>query len=107
MNNQTKVQQVVDIMRAKGATEEQIAKFFEDLTKTNFARFYAQAMAVFTDEDMKAIEDCKSDEETNKLIKDLYKQRTNMDAEAEMQKFLDDFAQGFIAEHAKNPNATS
>ena len=62
-------------------------------------------MAVLTEDDMKAIEAAPSDLEANKLIRELYKQKTGRDPEQEMQKFMDDFAQGFLAEHAKSPTA--
>lgn len=105
MDNKTNMQQVMDIMKAKGATDEQIAQFFQDLTKTNFARFYSQAMALFTEEDMKAVEAIPTDEEAHKKIREIYQQKTGKDPEEEMKKFMDDFAQGFLAEHAKNPTA--
>lgn len=60
-------------------------------------------MALFTEENMKAIEAAPDDLEANKKIREIYKLKTGRDPEEEMQKFMDDFAQGFLAEHAKNP----
>lgn len=97
----TKLQQVADILKEKGSTDEQIAQFLAELTKANFAKFYTQAITIFIDEDMAAIEACTSEEQANEKIKELYKLRTGKDAGEEMQKFLDDFATGFIAEYEK------
>lgn len=93
----TKLQQVADILKQKGSTDEQIAQFLTELTKANFAKFYTQALTSLTDEDMAAIEACATEAEANEKIKELYKLRTGKDAEVEMQKFLDDFATGFIS----------
>ncbi len=51
----TKLQQVADILKQKGSTDEQIAQFLTELTKANFAKFYTQALTFLTDEDMAAI----------------------------------------------------
>lgn len=96
------MQKVIAILKEKGSTDEQISQFVADLTKTNFARFYTQAMASLTDEDMAAIEACQTDDEANAEIKRLYQLRTGKDPQGEMQKFLDDFAQGFITEYEKD-----
>ena len=102
----TKLQQVADILKEKGSSDEQIAQFLAELTKANFAKFYTQAIASFTDEDMAAIEACTTEEQANDKIKELYKLRTGKDAGEEMQKFLDDFAIGFIAEYEKEKTST-
>lgn len=101
MDQQTKMQKVVEVMREKGATDEKISAFLTELTKASFARFYTTGMAVFTEEDMQAIEACQSEEESHRKIKELYALRTGQDAEQATQKFLDDFAQGFLAEYEK------
>ncbi|HBQ50620.1 hypothetical protein A3B42_01845 [Candidatus Daviesbacteria bacterium RIFCSPLOWO2_01_FULL_38_10] len=96
-----KLQQVADILKQKGSTDEQIARFLAELTKANFAKFYTAAMTMFTDEDMATIEACTSEEHANEKIKELYQLRTGKNPQEEMQKFLDDFAIGFIAEYEK------
>lgn len=101
MDNRTKFQQVIDVLKGKGYTEDQIAQFTAELTKTGFANLYTEAMALFTEEDMKAIEACATQEEANEKIKALYTLRTGKDAEAEMQKFLDTFSQGFLDQYEK------
>lgn len=106
-DNMNKLQQVADILKQKGSTDEQIAQFLGELTKVNFAKFYTQAITIFTDEDMAAIEACTSEVQVNEKIKELYKLRTGRDAQVEMQRFLDDFAIGFIAEYEKSKVASS
>lgn len=104
MDKKTKMQRVIDILKEKGSTDEQIAQFLTDLSKTNFARFYTQAMASFTDDDMRVIERCK-EEEVETEIKTRYQLRTGKDPQVEMQKFLDDFGTGFLAEYEKEKAA--
>lgn len=106
-DNMNKLQQVADILKQKGSTDEQIAQFLAELTKANFAKFYTQAVTSFTDEDMQVIEACNNDQEANEKIKELYKLRTGKDAQEEMQKFLEDFAIGFIVEYEKSKVAPS
>lgn len=95
------MQKVVEVMREKGATDEQISAFLTELTKAGFARLYTTGLEVFTEEDMQVIEACKDQTEATQKIKELYYLRTAQDPELEIQKFLDDFAIGFLAEYEK------
>ena len=101
MDEQTKMQKVVDVMKEKGSTDEQVSQFLTELTKSAFARIYTTGMASFTEEDMQAIEACPDQESANEKIKILYNLRTGRSAAEDTQKFLDDFAQGFLAEYEK------
>lgn len=101
MDQQTKMQKVVEIMKEKGASDEQVSQFLLELTKTNFARLYTTSMTVFTEEDMQAIEACPDQESANEKIKMLYNLRTGRSSAEETEKFLEDFATGFLAEYEK------
>ena len=95
------MQKVVEVMKEKGATDEQISLFLTELTKTSFARIYTAGIVNFTEEDMQAIEACPDQESSNEKIKMLYNLRTGRSAAEETQKFFDDFATGFLVEYEK------
>lgn len=97
----SKLQQVLDILKAQGYSEEQLAKFLEELTKNNFARMYTEAMTSLTEEDLAKIDLAATDEEGNKLIADLYQQRTGKNPQEESNRFIDTFCEGFLREHQK------
>ncbi|EKE03838.1 MAG: hypothetical protein ACD_20C00144G0003 [uncultured bacterium] len=101
MNEQTKMQKVIDVMKEKGSTDEQVSEFLTELTKSAFARIYTVGMASFNEEDMQAIEACSDQNAANEMIKKLYNLRTGRSATEETQKFLDDFATGFLAEYER------
>ncbi len=98
---QTKLQKVVDVLKEQGCNDEQIAQFLTDLTKASFSKLYTDAVSFFNEEDLKAIEACKDQEEANKLIAQKYREKTGVPAETANQKFLDDFCTGFLNEYQK------
>lgn len=100
---ETNLQKVVDILKEKGSSDEQIAQFLADLTKASFSKLYADGVAVFTETDLKLIESCKDQTAANNVIRQKYLERTGITAEAANKKFLDDFCTGFLKE-AKIPD---
>lgn len=96
-----KLVQVVDILQHQGYSEDQIAQILADLTRASYEKLYSQALLVLTDEDLEKIEKVSDDQMADE-IRYFYKLRTGMDPEQEAQKFLDDFAQGFLDEYAKS-----
>lgn len=105
MEPKTKIQKVIEALKEQGATEEQIVEFLANLTKTSFSNLYATAAALFTEEDLAAVEACKTQEEISEKVKQLYALRTGKNPEEEAQKFLDVFAEGFLAEYEKEKAA--
>lgn len=97
----TKFQQVINILKQKGLSDDAIAEFAANLTKTNFTRVYAEAMSEFKEQDLSAIDAASSQSEANQIIAKLYKLRTGKDVQAEMQRFLDVFCDGFLKEYEK------
>lgn len=98
----TNFQKVLLILKEQGCTDEQITDFCTNLAKTASENFYSEAMLSFNETDLKTIEQSKTQEESNNLIKKLYKERTNNDADQRMQQFYETFSQGFLAEHQKD-----
>ncbi len=93
-----KLNQVAKILQEKGATEEQITQVLTEAAKTAFAKLYAEAMTVFTEEDLQAIEKCTGQEEANFEIMTRYSEKTGKNAQEVMQSYLDIFADKFIEE---------
>lgn len=96
--NSPKMQEVVKALQEKGATEEQITQVLTEVNKTAFAKLYAEALAVFTEEDLKAIEECVGQEESNFEIMTRYSEKTGKNAQEVMQNYLDIFADKFLEE---------
>ena len=96
--NSPKMQEGVKALHEKGATEEQITQVLTEVNKTAFAKLYAEAMTVFTEEDLKAIEDCVGQEEANFEIMTRYSEKTGKNAQEVMQTYLDIFADKFLEE---------
>lgn len=101
MDQDTRLQKVIDVLQEKGYTEAQVAEFVQNLTKSNFAKAYAEAMSSLTDEDLAKIEATKTQDEANQVIAELYTLRTGKDPKEEAQRFLDIFCDGFLAEYEK------
>ncbi|MDP3724453.1 MAG: hypothetical protein Q8R11_02340 [bacterium] len=96
-----KLQQILAILQQKGWTDDQLAQLTTDLTKAAFSKLYSEAMTSFTEEDLQAIEACADQVAANVEIQKRYQMRTGRDAQADMQQFLDTFAQGFMEEYEK------
>lgn len=92
------MQEVVNVLQEKGSTEEQITQVLTEAAKTAFAKLYAEAMTVFTEEDLKAIEQCAGQEEANFEIMTRYTDHTGKNAQEVMQGYLDIFADKFLEE---------
>ena len=88
-------------MKEKGMSEDEITTFMTNLTKNNFTRVYSEAMSVFTEEDLTAIDAVTDQAEANTVIAATYKERTGKEVVDEMQKFLDVFCDGFLEEYEK------
>lgn len=98
-NQKPKLQQVIDILKAKGTTDEQIAQIAAGLTKAANDQLYAEITNSLTEEDLKAIDACQNQEEANKEILKRYVEKTGQDPDQKVQQFLDLFAEGFLKEY--------
>lgn len=103
----TKFQQVINILKQKGMSDDKIADFAANLTKTNFTRVYAEAMSEFKEEDLSAIDAASSQSEANQMIAKLYQLRIGKDIHEEVQRFLDVFCDGFLKEYEKEKSAAA
>lgn len=101
----SKLDQVTKVLQGKGATEEQITQVLTEVAKTAFAKLYTEAMTVFDEEDLKAIEQCTGQEEANFEVMTRYSEKTGKNAQEVMQSYFDIFADKFL-EEAKKEAAT-
>lgn len=102
MDKKADLAQVVDVLKKEGLSTEQITKIIEDLTKTAWSKFYTESLAVFSPEDLKAIEECTSQEEANFEIRTRYAEKTGKNPDTAMLEFLNTFAQGFLDQYYKD-----
>lgn len=102
MADTAKFLQLLQTLKQNGWNDEQLAQLSEEVAKAAFARFYTEAVAVLTPEDLQVIEDCATDEEGQAKIKELYTLRTGKDPEAEGKAYYDTFVDTFF-EEMKNP----
>lgn len=96
-----KKDRVIEILIEQGCTDEQIAQVLAEVSQAGFSQMYSEALLSFSQEDLDKIESCKNQEEANQLIAKTYKERTGREASEVMQKFIDDFCEGFIREYEK------
>ncbi len=93
---------MLEMLKQKGWTDEQLAKLSEQAAKAAFAQFYTQAVAVLINEDLDEIEKCTTEEQANAKIKELYVLRTGANPDEEARSFYNTFAEKFLEESEKN-----
>ncbi len=102
MDQNNNLEKVLTILKEQGATEKEIAQFLAELTKVGFGNLYSQAALLFTNEDLKEIEETQGDEASNNKIKEIYLKHTGKNPQQEMDKFIDTFCEGFLREYEKD-----
>lgn len=107
MDKPVNFKQVIEVLEKEGYPEEKIAQIVENLAKIASAKFYGEAMTIFSDEDLIEIEKIASDEEANQVIAQKFEQKTGRDPEIAMQFFLNTFAQGFLEDFKKDKQSLS
>ena len=96
-----KIQQVINILKEKGNTDEEIGNFVGDLYNSAAGQFYAQAILLFSEEDMKSLDSIQNQEEATAFIASNYEVRSGKKPDSEINKFIDTFAEGFLKEYEK------
>lgn len=99
-------QKVFEILKAKGATDEQIAKTNEGVAQAAYEQLYGLAIKSLTEEDLTVLDNCPNQEEANKEILKRFTLRTGQNPDDIIQKFLADYAQGFLQEYEKEQAAS-
>lgn len=76
-------------LQKSGKTPQEIEAIADELAEAAFKLLFANAMAAFSEEDIKTIEDTKDEQEANLTIMELYKLRTGKNPADELQQLLD------------------
>lgn len=96
-----KMDQVVQALKTKGATDEQIAQVVAEVTKTVMAKMYSDAALTLSEEDLKAIENASDQEGANYEIRERFSEKTGQSVDEVMAKYLDLFADKFLEDYQK------
>jgi len=96
MNSNSKLEEVMKVLRKEGYSDEEIQKFIEELTKMATAKLYTEITANLTEEDKAEIEKLTLKEEADLEIKKRFYERSGKSLDDLMQEFLATFAQGFL-----------
>lgn len=93
---------LVVFLKGKGFSEDKIADTAVEMTKSAFMLVYTNAMASFTEEDVKAVEDAETDEKANEKIAELYALRTGKNMQDVLNVFLTKVAEEYMAGFEKD-----
>lgn len=95
----SKLQQVINILKKEGYGQEQTQKFTEDIIKLASAKFYSEMLANLTDQDMAEINKCTSQEEANIEIRTRFAKNSGQNPDLLMQQMITNFSQGFLDQY--------
>jgi hypothetical protein len=98
MNKQI-LEPVIRILEREGASEDQIADAIADIVTAATVSLYKRAMEALSDDDLQEIENCRDDDEANKLIARLYAHKVGTTPEQLMTVFLEEYVKSFMKEH--------
>lgn len=90
---------IIEIWKKEGMSDEKIAETLAEITAFAEDMLYKHALDLFTDEDFKQIEECKTTFEETELIESLYTKRMGKTPEELMRIFLEEFVKDFLADH--------
>ncbi len=103
MQQNLSVEKLFIFLQARGFSEDKIADIGVQLTRSAFMLLYTNAVAVFTEEDIKAIEDAEIERQANEKIVELYALRIGKDPQEQVNVFLTKVAEDYMAELEKEP----
>ncbi len=98
MDSQKILQNVVSSLMRKGLSDEEISSILKDIGEVAFEQFTQEAMQLFSDEDLKAIDSCATQDEANEEIKKLYTLYTGKDATEQINYLLSENAKRYLEE---------
>lgn len=83
-------------LKSTGKSDKEIADVIDSLAKSAFSLLFADAMAVFSEDDIIAIEKCDTPEETEKKVFALYVDRTGKNPKEEVTMLLGKFMHEYM-----------
>lgn len=104
MHMQPNLEQVVEILKKEGLSDNQIRGFIEGLTKSLAAQMYTEMVSVLSEDEMKDIEKMVSDRQREVRMLDIFKKKTGKDAQEIANKFVEIFTTEFLKNYQENQN---
>lgn len=98
------LQKLVAILKAKGFSDDKIADIGVEMAKNAFMLMYSNGVAAFTEEDVKAIDACETEDKGNEKIAELYALRTGKNVQDDLNVFLTKVAEEYMAAIEKDPS---
>lgn len=100
MNNNPGLIKVVELLKNEEETAEAIEAVIQQITNAASMKLYLEMTSAFTEEDVKMVEECKTQDESDTLMRQLYTQRTNTSPEGIVNNFLEVFSKTFIDKYS-------
>lgn len=101
-------QKLVFYLMDKGLSNEEVARTMADVAEAALEEFTTEAMALFTEEDKKAIEAATSGIEADDLVKNLYQEKSGNEAEDRIEELIDAHAASYMSEsHDEQPDTAN
>ena len=101
------LQTFVGSLKQQGKTEKEIQEILDSLVGSTYTLLMTNAMAVFSEDDLIAIEQCASAEDARQKVFDLYQERTGKKTEDELQEMLQKFTTEYLEGINKEEDAPS
>jgi len=98
MDSQKILQNVVSSLIRKGLSDEEISNILKNIGEAAFEQFTEEAMQLFSDEDLKLIASCATQDEADEEIKKLYSLYTGRDATEYINYLIAQNAQHYLEE---------
>jgi hypothetical protein len=107
-SNNPKLQELVALYKQDGHSDEEVASLLEEVTKAVSAKFQAEMIANLSDEDMKEIDKCTSQEEANFEIRTRFSQKSGKNPDDILSQMLTDFSTEFMEKYkSEKPTGSS
>lgn len=99
----TTVRQVISSLMYKGHSDEEIASIVSDIAEAAFEQFTKEAMALFSDDDLRAIDACATQTEADDKIKELYSLYAGKDPKEYIDNLITEQAKQYL-DDPSSPN---
>lgn len=99
--------QVIEILKKEGLSDEQISQFVVNLTKALSEQLYLSLVEQMSEEDMARLNTIDDDTQREQEMRQLFEQKTGQNLQQISDSFVKSFTQEFLAGyHELNPSST-
>ena len=91
-------QKLVFYLMDKGLANDEVARTMADVAESALEEFTNEAMALFSEEDKKAIEAATSGIEADDLVKSLYEEKSGNEAQDRIEELIDIHAASYMSD---------